>query len=121
MTLPYGLYLKPNSSRSTIVYGFIAEKRNNMNKSELIAVTAENTGLTRKDAERVLNAALDAITASLAEHEKVQLSGFGTFEVKYREARMGRNLQTKEPSRIPAAWVPAFKPSKALRDLIGKE
>ena len=92
-----------------------------MHKSELIAVTAESTGLTKKDTERVLNAALDAITAAMAEHEKVQLSGFGTFEIKYREARMGRNPQTLEPSRIPAPHVPTFKPSKALRDLIGKE
>ena len=91
-----------------------------MNKSELIAVTAENTGLTKKDTERVLNAALDAVTAAMGSHEKVQLSGFGTFEVKYREARMGRNPQTREPSLIPAAWVPSFKPSKALTDLIGK-
>jgi DNA-binding protein HU-beta len=92
-----------------------------MNKSELIAVTAENTGLTKKDAERVLNAALDAITAAMADHEKVQLSGFGTFEIKHREARVGRNPRTKEPSQIPATWVPAFKPSKALRDLVGNE
>ena len=91
-----------------------------MNKTELIAVTAENTGLTKKDAERVLNAALDAITAAMTNHEKVQLSGFGTFEVKFRESRMGRNPQTREPSEIPAAWVPSFKPSKALKDLIGK-
>ena len=92
-----------------------------MNKSELIAVTAEHTGLTKKDAERVLNAALDAVTATLADREKVQLSGFGTFEVKYREARRGCNPQTGEPSVVPAAWVPSFKPSKALKDLIGKE
>ena len=91
-----------------------------MNKSELIAVTAENTGLTKKDTERVLNAALDAVTAAMGAHEKVQLSGFGTFEVRFREARMGRNPQTREPSEIPAAWVPSFKPSKALRDLIDK-
>ena len=84
-----------------------------MNKSELIAVTAENTGLTKKDTERVRNAAPDP--------EKVQLSGFGTFEIKYREARVGRNPRTKEPSQIPATYVPTFKPSKALRDLIGKE
>ena len=92
-----------------------------MNKSELIAVTAESTGLTKKDTERVLNAALDAITAAMAEHEKVQLSGFGTFEIKYREARVGRNPQTKEPSDIPATWVPSFKPSKALRELVGQK
>ena len=91
-----------------------------MNKTDLIALTAENTGLTKKDTERVLNAALDAITAAMGAHEKVQLSGFGTFEIKYREARVGRNPRTKEPSQIPAAWVPAFKPSKALRELIDK-
>ena len=94
-----------------------------MNKSELIAVTAENTGLTKKDAERVLNAALDAVTAAMANHEKVQLSGFGTFEIKEREARIGRNPRTKETIDIPATCVPSFKPSKALRDLVdpGKE
>ena len=91
-----------------------------MNKSELIAVTAENTGLTKKDAERVLNAALDAITAAMADHEKVQLSGFGTFEVKFRESRMGRNPHTKEAVEIPAARVPNFKPSKNLKDMVGK-
>ena len=90
-----------------------------MNKSELIAMTAENTGLTKKDAERVLNAALDVIIAAMCEHEKVQLSGFGTFEVKEREARIGRNPRTKESIEIPATFVPSFKPSKALMDLIG--
>ena len=92
-----------------------------MNKSELIAMTAENTGLTKKDAERVLNAALDVIIAAMCEHEKVPLSGFGTFEVKEREARIGRNPRTKESIEIPATFVPSFKPSKALKDLIGKE
>ena len=91
-----------------------------MNKSELIAVTAENTGLTKKDAERVLNAALDAITAAMADHEKVQLSGFGTFELKDREPRVGRNPHTKETIEIPATTVPVFKPSKALRDMAAK-
>ena len=91
-----------------------------MNKSELIAVTAENTGLTKKDAERVLNAALDAITAAMVGGEKVQLSGFGTFDIKEREARIGRNPRTNETIDIPATAVPVFKPSKALRDLIGK-
>ena len=92
-----------------------------MNKTELIAAAAEASGLTKKDTEKALNAALDAITAAMADHEKVQLSGFGTFEIKYREARMGRNPRTKESTEIPATWVPSFKPSKALRDLIGKE
>ena len=91
-----------------------------MNKSELIAVTAENTGLTKKDAERVLNAALDAVTAAMANHEKVQLSGFGTFEIKEREARIGRNPRTKEEIEIPASRVPAFKAGKALKDAVAK-
>ena len=91
-----------------------------MNKSELIAVTAERTGLTKKDTERVLNAALDAIAAAMADHEKVQLSGFGTFETKDREARIGRNPHTKEAIDIPATRVPVFKPSKALKDNVAK-
>ena len=91
-----------------------------MNKSELIAVTAENTGLTKKDTERVLNAALDAVTAAMGSHEKVQISGFGTFEVKDREARVGRNPHTKEAIEIPATKVPGFKASKTLKDTVAK-
>ncbi len=87
-----------------------------MNKTELIAITAEQTGMTKKDTERVLNTLLDAISRELTDHKKVQLSGFGTFEVKYREARMGRNPQTHEPCDIAATWVPVFKPGKTLRD-----
>ena len=91
-----------------------------MNKTELIAAAAESAGLTKKDTERVLNAALDAITASLIQGEKVQLSGFGTFEIKDREARIGRNPHTKEAIDIPATRVPTFKPSKALKDNVAK-
>lgn len=91
-----------------------------MNKTELIAVAAQNAGLTKKDTERVLNAALDAISASLVNGEKVQLSGFGTFEVKAREARIGRNPHTKEAIEIPATNVPVFKASKALKDTVAK-
>jgi len=91
-----------------------------MNKSELIAITAENAGMTKKDTERMLNAAIDAITLALEKGEKVQLSGFGTFEVKTREARIGRNPHTKEAVEIPATRVPAFKASKALKDTIAK-
>ena len=87
-----------------------------MNKTELIAIAAENAGLTKKDTERVLNAALDAITLALVRGEKVQLSGFGTFETKDREARVGHNPHTKEAVEIPATRVPAFKASKALKD-----
>ena len=91
-----------------------------MNKTELIAVAAENAGMTKKDAERVLNAAIDAITLSLREGEKVQLSGFGTFEIKEREARVGRNPHTRESMEIPATRVPSFKASKALKDIVAK-
>ena len=91
-----------------------------MNKTELIAVAAEHAGMTKKDSERVINAALDAITASLAKGEKVQLSGFGTFEAKEREARVGRNPHTRESIEIPATRVPTFKASKALKDTIAK-
>ena len=91
-----------------------------MNKTELIAIAAENTGMTKKDTERVLNAAIDAITAALIRGDKVQLSGFGTFETKDREARVGRNPHTKEAIEIPATRVPAFKASKALKDAVSK-
>jgi len=91
-----------------------------MNKTELIAAAAESAGLTKKDTERVLNAAIDAITAALVRGEKVQLSGFGTFETKDREARIGRNPHTKEAIEIPATRVPTFKPSKALKDNVAK-
>lgn len=91
-----------------------------MNKTELIAVTAESSGLTKKDTERAVNAMLDAITAAMCEGEKVQLSGFGTFEVKHREKRIGRNPHTKEQVEIPATRVPVFKSSKVLRDTVAK-
>ena len=91
-----------------------------MNKTELVAVAAEHTGMTKKDTERVLNAAIEAMTAALVNGEKVQLSGFGTFEVKDREARVGRNPHTKEAIEIPATRIPAFKASKALKDTIAK-
>ena len=91
-----------------------------MNKTELIAVAAQAVGMTKKDTERVLNAALDAITAALRSGDKVQLSGFGTFELKDREARVGRNPHTKESVEIPATTVPVFKASKVLKDTVAK-
>ena len=91
-----------------------------MNKTDLIAVAAESAGLTKKDTERVINACLDAITESLSKGEKVQISGFGTFEVKAREARVGRNPHTKEAIEIPATKVPGFKASKVLKDTVAK-
>ena len=91
-----------------------------MNKTELIAVVSQAAGLTKKDTERVLNAAFDAMTAALVNGEKVQLSGFGAFEVKEREARIGRNPHTKEAIDIPATRVPSFKASQALKDTVAK-
>ena len=91
-----------------------------MNKKELIAAAAAKAGMTQKDAESVINAALDAITDALVKGERVQVSGFGIFEVKTREARVGRNPKTKEAINIPAAKVPAFEASKTLKDTIAK-
>ena len=91
-----------------------------MNKTELVAVVAEKSGITKKDAERVVSATFETITAQLMKGEKVQISGFGIFEVKKREARVGRNPRTKEAIEIPASNAPAFKPSKALKDTICK-
>ena len=86
-----------------------------MNKAELIAEVAVKTGLSKKDSEKTVNAALEAITASLKSGEKVSLVGFGVFDVKEREARMGRNPRTKEEVPIPASRVPQFKAGKALK------
>ena len=91
-----------------------------MKKTELIAAAAEQAGMTKKDTEKVLNAALDAIAAALAKNDKVQVSGFGIFEVKEREARTGRNPQTGEPMEIAASRTPSFKASKTLKDAIAK-
>ena len=91
-----------------------------MNKTELIAAAAERSGLTKKDTEKALNAAIDAITAALVAGDKVQVSGFGIFEVKEREARMGRNPHTGEAMEIAASKVPSFKASKTLKDAVSK-
>lgn len=91
-----------------------------MNKTELITSVAQAAGVTKKDAERVVNAAFETITAQLAAGEKVQISSFGTFEVKERQARVGRNPQTKEAIEIPASKAPAFKPAKTLKDAVDK-
>ena len=91
-----------------------------MNKSELINAVAEKAALSKKDSEAAVTAALDAIYAALADGDEVRLVGFGTFEVKKREARMGRNPKTKEPIPIAASKVPAFKPGKALKDAVAK-
>ena len=83
-----------------------------MNKSDLIAAIAAKTGETKKDAEATVNAFIDVVTESLAKGEKVQLVGFGSFEVRKRAARKGRNPQTKEEIKIPASKAPVFKAGK---------
>ena len=91
-----------------------------MNKAELVAAVAEKAGLSKKDSEKAINAAFDAITASLVAGDKVQLVGFGAFEVKERGARIGRNPQTKAEITIPASRVATFKVGKALKDAVAK-
>ena len=91
-----------------------------MNKTELIAAVAEKAELSKKDAEAAITAMVDAITEALSQEEKVQLVGFGSFEVKKRAARIGRNPKTKESIEIPASVVPVFKAGKALKDSVSK-
>lgn len=91
-----------------------------MNKSELIAAVAEQAALSKKDAEKAVNAVISVITDDLVEGNKVQLVGFGTFEVRTREAREGKNPRTGEKIKIAASKVPAFKAGKALKDAVNK-
>ena len=91
-----------------------------MNKAELVAAIAEKTGETKKVAEASVNAFVEAITEALTKGDKVQLVGFGSFEVRKRAARKGRNPQTKEEIKIPASKAPVFKAAKALKDLVNK-
>ena len=91
-----------------------------MNKAELVAAVAEKTGLSKKDIEKAVNAAFDAISETLVEGGKVQLVGFGSFETKSRNARVGRNPRTKEEIEIPASRIPTFKAGKALKDAVAK-
>ena len=91
-----------------------------MNKTELIAAVAEKANLSKKDAEAAITATVDAITEALAQQEKVQLVGFGSFEVKARAERVGRNPKTKQTIQIPASKAPVFKAGKALKDAVAK-
>ena len=91
-----------------------------MNKTELIAKIAENAGLSKKDSEKALSATLDAITDALKGGDKIQLVGFGIFEVKTRAARTGRNPKTNESIVIPAAKIPQFKAGKALKEAVAE-
>lgn len=89
-----------------------------MNKNEIIAAVAEKSGLSKKDAEKALNAFVTAVSDALTQGEKVQLVGFGTFEVKDRPARKGHNPLTRAEIDIPASKAPVFKAGKALKDSI---
>ena len=89
-----------------------------MNKAQLVAAIADKAGLTKKDAEKALEAFTAVVTESLAAGEKIQLVGFGTFEVAERAAREGRNPRTGENMAIAASKTPKFKAGKALKDLV---
>ena len=91
-----------------------------MNKTELIAAVAERSELSKKDAEAAVTACIDVITEALRQGEKVQLVGFGSFEVKSRAARTSRNPRTKEEIPIPASKAPVFKAGKALKDAVAR-
>jgi DNA-binding protein HU-beta len=91
-----------------------------MNKAELIHAAAEKAELSKKDTEAALSAILSVITDALAQDDKVQLVGFGSFEVKARAERTGRNPKTKEQIKIPASKAPVFKAGKALKDAVSK-
>ncbi len=91
-----------------------------MNKVELVASVVEKTGLAKKDAEKAVTAVLDAVKEAVAKGDKVQLFGFGTFEVRARAARTGLNPKTKETIKIPASKAPAFKAAKAFKDAVAK-
>lgn len=88
------------------------------NKAELVTEVAKKSNVTKKNAETIVNAVFDSIKQELSNGEKVQLIGFGTFEVRDRAARNGRNPQTGAQIKIPASKVPAFKPGKSLKDAV---
>lgn len=89
-----------------------------MNKTELVAMVAEKANMTKKDAELALSSTLSVITDAMANDDKVQLVGFGTFETKHRAERIGKNPRTGEPVTIAAATTPSFKPGKGLKDAV---
>ena len=91
-----------------------------MNKAELITAAAEKAGITRKDAEKAISAALEVITEELVAGERVSIVGFGSFVVKTRGERVGRNPRTREEITIAASRVPQFKAGKALKDAVAK-
>ena len=92
-----------------------------MNKTELVEAIAKETGLTKADSDKALKAMTNIISKQLKKKDKIQLVGFGTFETRKRAARQGKNPQTGESIKIPASIAPAFKPGKALKDLVNKK
>lgn len=93
---------------------------NKMNKTELIAAVAEKSGLSKKDADNAVNSMLDVVVETLAQGDKVQIVGFGTFEVRSRSERQGRDPRTNNPITIPASKSPAFKAGKAFKDAVDR-
>ena len=91
-----------------------------MTKSELTAIAAERAGVDKREAERLVSALIDTVSHTLEQGESVVLTGFGTFEVRQRQAKVGRDPRTKKPINIPATQVPVFRPSKALKDRVAK-
>lgn len=91
-----------------------------MKKTELIAAIAEQSGLSKKDAEKALTATIDTIIKAVAEGDKIQLTGFGTFEQRQRNARTGCDPRTGKTIEIPASKVPAFKAGKGFKDIVNK-
>lgn len=110
--LPYVLYNCVIPAKNTI------RGENTMNKTELIAAMAETSGLSKKDCDAALAAFITTVETTLKSGEKVQLIGFGSFEVKERAARTGRNPRTKETVEIPASKAPVFKAGQAFKDAI---
>lgn len=110
--LPYVLYNYVIPAKNTI------RGENTMNKTELIAAMAETSGLSKKDCDAALAAFITTVETALKSGEKVQLIGFGSFEVKERAARTGRNPRTKETVEIPASKAPVFKAGQAFKDAI---
>ena len=92
-----------------------------MNKAELVAAVAAKTGETKKSAEATVNAFIDVVTETLKQGDKIQLVGFGSFEVRKRAARKGRNPHTKEEIKIPASKAPVFKAGKAFKELVNSK
>jgi len=109
----------PSKQRIKPVNNIIPLRRDTrLNKTELIAQVAIKAGITKKDAEQVINSFIGTVQEALVNGDKVQLIGFGTFEARERQARKGRNPQTGDVIDIPATRIPAFKAGKALKDVL---